>query len=704
MNKLGGEKSPYLLQHAGNPVDWYPWGEEAFRKAKEWDKPVFLSIGYSTCHWCHVMAEESFEDAELAGAFNRDFVCVKVDREERPDIDAAYMGAVQLMTGAGGWPLNVFLTPDKRPFYGGTYFTPGQLKQLLRLVAGKWKNEREAVALSAGQITGALSAAAGEAGEECAVTGELLGRAFGQLASQYDATFGGLGTAPKFPAGHNLSFLLLYAYRTGNKEALAMAENTLEHMAAGGLFDHVGGGFHRYSTDREWFLPHFEKMLYDQALLADAYLEAYQLTGRENYAETARRVFEYVLRDLAGPGGGFYCAEDADSATDAARPGEKTEGAYYVWTKDEISAALGAEGELFAWRYGVTAEGNVAADPRGEFGGKNVLAEARSLKETAARFGKTEKEVEAALLRARGKLFKARALRPRPHLDDKVLTDWNALMISSLAHGAGVLGEPRLAAAAEKAAGFILAHLTTAEGTLLHRFRDGAAGIPGFLDDYAFFINALLDLYEAVPEPRYLERAIELAARLRELFEDKAGGGFYLSAVNSESILPVRGKEYYDGALPSGNSMAALCLARLYQLTRNEEYEAARAAVLNSISGRLVASPGAFTKLLLAVDMALNPGTQVVIAAGKAGDPFIDKAAALVRARYLPGRLLLVVGSGKNDRVRALAPWQGGMTPEDGKTTMYVCANRVCLPPVTDLAGLAKTLAEAAGGAGRTGY
>ncbi|MBI4352031.1 MAG: thioredoxin domain-containing protein [Elusimicrobia bacterium] len=695
MNRLGLEKSPYLLQHAGNPVDWYPWGPEAFLKAEQEARPVFVSIGYSTCHWCHVMEEESFENPEVAAALNRDFISIKVDREERPDIDSAYMNAVHAMGGAGGWPLNVFLAPDKRPFYGGTYFTPGQLKELLPAISDAWKNKRGELAGFSARLLEALSGP--PAPEKGAIAGEAAGGAFGGLLSMYDPAFGGFGAARKFPSAHTLSFMLLHYYRTGSKEALEMAENTLGHISGGGITDHLGGGIHRYSTDRAWFLPHFEKMLYDQALIAGVYLEAYQLTRKRGYADAARKVLDYALRGLGRPGGGFASAEDADSAPDPARPGEKREGAYYVWTRAGILDVLGAgPGEMFCWRYGVKAEGNVSADPRGEFPGKNVLSVVKTVKETAARFRKSEKETEKALRDSAEKLFRARSLRPGPYLDDKVLTDWNGLMISSLAKAGGILGEPKYLAAAGKAAAFILEELRAGDGTLLHRYRDGSAGIPGFLDDYAFFINGLLDLYEASFSVPYLERAVELGGKLLELFEDKAGGGFFMTAAGAETLPGGRAREYLDGALPSGNSMAALCLARLANITRRKDLGAACAASLARIPGLAARAPASFPQLLIAADAAGGRAIQAAIVSGTGEDRFAAESAAFLRGRFLPGRTLLLRRTGKKaDGVLDAAPWLGGLeTLPGGRTAVYVCVDRVCLPPAADLAGLEKYCAN----------
>lgn len=693
-NRLIKEKSPYLLQHAHNPVDWYPWGDEAFQKAKKEDKPVFLSIGYSTCHWCHVMEEESYSSPLIANVLNRYFVAIKVDREERPDIDSVYMNAVQAMTGSGGWPLNIFLTPEREPFYGGTYFPPDNLRDILLKIADAWKNKRNELVQSARRLTDMLNNLAVSSNEKSVVSREIFDDAFKVLLSQYDPAYGGLGNAPKFPSGHTFSFLLRCYYRNGDKKALEMVENTLDHMAGGGIFDHIEGGFHRYSTDQKWFLPHFEKMLYDQAIIAKVYLEAYQITKKDKYAGIARNIFEYVLRDMSQPEGGFYSAEDADSAPDALYPGKKVEGAYYVWTMDEIIRVLGDENdEIFSYRYGLKQTGNVNVDdPRNEFKGKNVLSVSHTIKDIAERFKKSEEDIEEILARSRRKLFMERSRRPRPHLDDKILTDWNGLMISSLALGGEILNEPRYIAASRKAADFILKMLKTNEGRLLHRFRDKAAEISGFLDDYAFFINGLLDLYEATFEPGYLKEAMGLNEKMLRLFEDKASGGFFFTASDAENILSGRGKEYYDSALPSGNSIAALVLLRLNRVTLKDNFALAARKSFSYISGRLSDSPAAYTQLLIALDFSLSPAKEIVVASKDAKEPIVRQITALIYSYFLPHKILLLRASQENDPVVSLAPWTREQGLIAGRTAIYVCENHTCNLPVTDLDKLKDTL------------
>ncbi|MBZ0166543.1 MAG: thioredoxin domain-containing protein, partial [Candidatus Omnitrophica bacterium] len=512
LNRLAQEKSPYLLQHAANPVDWYPWSEEAFEKARREDKPVFLSIGYSTCHWCHVMEGESFENEVIAKYLNEHFVAIKVDREERPDVDQIYMSAVQTMTGHGGWPLSVFLSPDRKPFFGGTYFppyakwgSPGFMDVLVSIDQG-WRNDRDKLIKSGEALTGMLAQSLpGQSGVE-ELSPDIFQQAFSEFQRTYDNVHGGFGNAPKFPTSHNLSFLLRYWHRARNEAALTMVTQTLRQMADGGMYDHLGGGFHRYSTDREWQIPHFEKMLYDQAILARTYLEAYQITKDPFYARIARETFGYCLRDLRDANGAFHSAEDADSldpyeftgmSPDPNQKFEKKEGAFFLWTKEQLERVLpGRDAEIFSYYYGVQADGNAKSDPHGEFGGRNVLAAARSIDACAGKFQIKPDEVTESLERSKAILFLLREDRPRPHLDDKVLVDWNGLLISSLAIGSRVLHEPAYLDAAEEAARFIM-HNMIKDGRLLHRYRDGEAAIPGMLDDYAFFTNGLIDLYEA---------------------------------------------------------------------------------------------------------------------------------------------------------------------------------------------------------------
>ena len=711
-NRLAGEKSPYLLQHAHNPVEWYPWGEEAFKKARLESKPIFLSIGYSTCHWCHVMERESFEDPATAALMNEHFVSIKVDREERPDLDSLYMQAVMQMTGQGGWPMSVFLTPDREPFYGGTYFPPENrwghpgFKSLLNGIAEAWKNRREEVWKSGREMVVALQtqaqAAAAASGEP--PSEKILAEAFRHFSEAHDETYGGFLPAPKFPRSHALSLILRYWKRSGDPRALKIAEKTLQAMAAGGIYDHLGGGFHRYSTDAQWHVPHFEKMLYDQALLARTYLEVVQATGSEEYARPAREIFEYVLREMTGPEGGFYSAEDADSAelenevpgteTVPGTPVLKKEGAFYVWTAKEIQQLLGSgDGELFNFLYGVQLHGNVAGDPMGEFGGKNILFRAHSAREAGAKFRRPEKEIEETEARCRRKLFEARVRRPRPHLDDKVLVDWNGLMISSLAFGSRVLDEPRYAEAARRAASFVLKKMVRADGRLLHRYRAGESGIPGHLEDYAFLIHGLVDLYEATFDPRFLAEANRLTGEMVRLFWDDERGGFFMTGTDAEKLL-VRQKEIYDGAVPSGNSVAALDLIRVGRLTSQQNLEEKAGRLMKEFSGLLRAQPTAFPQMLIALDFALGPSSEIAIA-GPPEDPATRRMLREVYRPFLPDKVVALHPPGEAGRAaESLIPFLKERTMREGKPAAYICRNYACKLPTTDVEKLKELLIE----------
>ncbi len=724
-NRLASEKSPYLLQHANNPVDWYPWGEEAFAKAKAEDKPILLSIGYSTCHWCHVMAHESFEDPEIAKLINDSFVPIKVDREERPDIDGIYMSAVTAISGQGGWPLTVFLTPDKKPFYGGTYFPPEPrwgspgLIQVLGTLADAWKTKREDILKSSDALTVMLKEFKPSSAGGAVLDPSVLEAGFQQLAANYDERYGGFGSQPKFPTAHNLSFLLRYWKRSQQKEALAMVEKTLTAIAHGGIHDHLGGGFHRYSTDDHWHVPHFEKMLYDQALLAQSYLETYQATGNESYAAVARDIFDYVLRDMQSPDGGFFSAEDADSE-DAAESGAaavpagdseefsvpdeqskvspqparpKKEGAFYVWSEAEIQSVLGeSDAEIFNYHFGVEKNGNARSDPHGEFTGKNILFEAYDMAATAKHYHRPESEISEGLARGREKLSAARASRPRPHLDDKVLTDWNGLMISALATGGRVLAEPRYLDAAVRAAQFILKNLKGPEGKLVHRFRDGQAAIEGMLADYSFFIGGLLDLYETTFDAQYLQEAVTLTESMLQRFTDRTSGGFFVTADDAEALL-LRQKEIYDGALPSGNSVAALDLVRIAGLTLREDFRKEVERLFAAFAGEVSQHPAAYTQMLTAFDYFLGPSREIVVATPRP----LPEAEAMVRSiykRFLPRTAVILRDASREDfpKLMQLVPFIADQPPLQEAPTAYVCENHVCKLPVTELKKLERLL------------
>ena len=690
-NRLAQEKSPYLLQHAHNPVDWYAWGEEAFTKARAEDKPIFLSIGYSTCHWCHVMERESFETAETAEVLNRYFVPVKVDREERPDVDRIYMTFVQATTGSGGWPMSVWLTPDLRPFFGGTYFPPDArygrpgFKQMLEYIAQVWRDDRPKINTSSADVLEQLTKHAAVTGQEGASVHDGAPESlFFHLRRSYDSRLGGFGGAPKFPRPVSLHFLFRFFAHTGNGEAREMALHTLREMAKGGMYDQMGGGFHRYSVDEHWFVPHFEKMLYDQGQLVSSLAEAYQITGDEYYAAIARDVIEYVLRDMRDEGGAFYSAEDADSVVDPANPHEKGEGAFYIWAADELNALLGLAAEAFAYRYGVQAGGNVRNDPQGEFTGRNILFQAHTIEETAEKFGLTVDVTRAMLGAAREKLMETRKGRVRPHLDDKILTSWNGLMISGLALASRALSEPKYRDAAVAAAEFLLKTMWDAQsGRLLRRYRAGDAAIPGFLDDYAGFANGLVDLYEATFELRYLEAAGKMADVMRGKFEDREGGGFYSSAEGDESLI-LRMKEDYDGAEPSGNSLAITVLLRLAAITGNETFQQSAMRALGAFASRLNSQPVVAPMMVAAHMMSRMKPRQIVFVG-----PVAETMRGAVDMRFLPGVTLMAARD--DGELAVLARWHeeiASMPLVDGQTAAYVCENFACQAPVTTLASL----------------
>lgn len=718
-NRLIKEKSPYLLQHAHNPVDWYSWGEEAFKKAKKENKPIFLSIGYSTCHWCHVMEHESFEDEETARLMNEYFVSIKVDREERPDLDHVYMSAVTAITGQGGWPLNVFLTPDRKPFWGGTYFPPEArfgspgFKDVLRSIHEAWMKQQDQILSSAQSLVGMLQTQIQKPPAK-PIKEEILQRAFDQFSSHFDEQYGGFGQQPKFPSSHNLSFLLRYWKRTSNPRALEIVNKTLTEMSKGGMYDQLGGGFHRYSTDPYWQVPHFEKMLYDQAILSRTYLEAYQATGNPLYAKAAGEIFDYVLRDLRDAKGGFFSAEDADSFDasieldiNPARPGirdwrageqrrrtkEKKEGAFYLWTFKEIVDLLGQEdSKIFNDYFGIEQNGNTKFDPQGEFVGKNILYVNHSIEDTAKHFNLSNEEVGKILKHGRQKLFEARLKRPRPHLDDKVLVDWNGLMISALSFGGRVLREERYTQAAEEAAQFILKRLKTSDGKLLHRFRDGEVGISATLTDYAFLVQGLLDLYEATFKVEHLKEVLLLADDMVHLFGDEKEGGFFFAAHDSADVI-LRQKEIYDGALPSGNSIAALDLVRLFHFTLESKWEQKAQKLFNAFSNDINQHPSAYAQMLIALDFFLGPSQEVILS-GDLKDPILHQMIQSLSSKFLPNKVVIVRPADQRQaqEIISLIPSLESQIPLEGKTTAYVCRNHVCQSPTSDIQKFEKSI------------
>ena len=689
-NQLANQKSPYLLQHAHNPVDWYPWGPEAFEKARLENKPIFLSIGYSTCHWCHVMERESFESREIADILNREFVAIKVDREERPDVDRIYMTFVQATTGGGGWPMSVWLTPDLQPFFGGTYFPPvnrfGQpgFPSVLTQIASAWRTQqaqivdsaRDAVEQLRKQVSVEARAGWGD------IDTQTLDSGYFAFRRTFDSQLGGFGGAPKFPRPSVFNFLLRYHARTRSEDALEMVLKTLREMAKGGMHDQLGGGFHRYSVDERWFVPHFEKMLYDQGQLATAYLEAFQITHDEQYAVVARRIFDYVLRDMTDAGGAFYSAEDADSAPDAANPTVKSEGAFYIWSAAEIRALLDAPvSDWFFHRYGVGEDGNVANDPHGEFSGKNILYEANELEDTALHFDRPVEEIRSALDRASKTLLAARGKRPRPHLDDKLLTSWNGLMISAFAKGGALLEEPRYAEAARRAAEFLIGRMyDPATGILLRRYRDGDAAIPGFLDDYALFTQALLDLYEAQFDRRHLELALRLTQKQRELFEDPQGAFF--SSPEGDATLVLRVKEDYDGAEPSGNSIALMNLLRLSEITNRDDLRKSAERLLAAFAQRLNAIPVALPQMLAACEFHIGQPRQIILVGGREA-PDTRTLRHTIDSTFAPHRVVLLVDSAEDrETLSAYIPAIAGMQRVEGRASAYVCRDYTCQMPV----------------------
>ena len=678
-NKLIKEKSPYLLQHAYNPVDWHAWNEEAFEKAKAENKPIFLSIGYSTCHWCHVMEKESFEDAEVAELMNEAFVSIKVDREERPDIDHVYMTVCQMMTGSGGWPLTIVMTPDKKPFFAATYIPKGSrfgrtgLMELIPRISEVWRNRHKDVLESAENMTAALQSMEKEKPGELLDAG-VFDKAFEDLSQRFDKTYGGFSGAPKFPTPHNFFFMLRYWRRTDHQEALKMVEKTLQEIRWGGIFDQVGFGFHRYSTDKEWLVPHFEKMIYDQAMLALAYLETFQATGNTVYSDTAREIFAYVLRDLRSPEGGFYSAEDADS--------EGVEGKFYVWTEQELRETLPPdEADLIVRVFHVEKNGNFREEASGENLGANILYTGKSLSDIASEMNLPEKELKKKIDSARSRLFEARERRIHPHKDDKILTDWNGLMVAALARGAQVLGDKAYSDAAEGAVEFILKKLRTPDGRLLHRFREGEARIPAHLDDYAFLVWGLLETYEATFDARFLKTALELNKDMIHHFWDAQGGGLYFTSDDAENLI-VRKKEVYDGALPSGNAVAMLNLLRLGRFTGDADLEDRAFKLQRAFSEQVRQFPSGYTQFLSAVDFSLSSSHDVVISGTLGAKEMLDA----LRSRFSPNQVLLFRPAGEDSSgIDAVAAYAKNYASVDGKATAYVCSGRSCKEPTTEV-------------------
>jgi uncharacterized protein YyaL (SSP411 family) len=683
-NRLAHESSPYLLQHKDNPVDWYPWGQEAIQKAQREQKPIFLSIGYSACHWCHVMEHESFENEAIARVLNEHFVSIKVDREERPDLDQIYMNAVQMLTGHGGWPMSVFLTPDLKPFYGGTYWPPQSARgmpgfdQILAAVIDAWKNRREHAVDAAEQLTTELRKVGQFAGGTAeSLKLDLIDAATGYLRRSFDGTYGGFGQAPKFPHPMDLELLLRVAQRSGEPGPIDMVRLTLDRMAAGGIYDHLGGGFARYSVDARWLVPHFEKMLYDNALLAGAYLDAHLVTGEASYARIVRETLNYVIRDMTDPAGGFYSTEDADS--------EGHEGLFYTWTPDEIESLLGEErGATFGRVYDVSDVGN--------FEGRNILNLPKTLQQNAAILKRNPEELAAELADSREKLFAAREKRVRPGRDDKVIVAWNGLMIDAMARAGAALNEPEYVVAAGRAARFILDHVRRQDGRLLHTWRAGKAKLDGYLDDYASLSNALVSVYEADFDERWIDSAAELIDVVLGKFADPDGGFFY-TATDHEQLI-TRTKELTDSSVPSGNSLAATALLRLGKLLGRPEYLDAAEKTLAVAVPVLERAPTAAGQMLIALDRYLGPAHELVLV-GDLARPEMLEAIRLMHQRYLPRSVSAVRDSKpENDtpRSRHLEAVFAGKSSPDGQPVLYVCQNFACQAPAVGVAAIKSQL------------
>jgi uncharacterized protein len=711
MNRLSSEKSPYLLQHAGNPVDWYPWGKEAFDAARAGDRPIFLSVGYSTCHWCHVMEHESFENEDVARLLNDHFVSIKVDREERPDVDRVYMSFVQASTGGGGWPMSVWLTPDLQPFFGGTYFPPASrwgrpgFADVLRQIAELWRGDRERVVRAAAEIGERVARASVLSGGDSVPGERSLARAADEFRRSFDDRFGGFGGAPKFPRPSELFFLLREFRRTGDDGLRDMVVRTLHAMAAGGMRDHVGGGFHRYSVDAQWRVPHFEKMLYDQAQLALAYLEAAQAGGGGALLEIAEDTLRYVQRDMTDAAGGFHSAEDADSMPPGAPHGaRKAEGAFYTWSADEIGQLLGADARVVKARFGIRDGGNAPNDPHGEFAGRNILYLASPLDDVARECGQPAEAVAEALGRARQRLFEARRVRPRPHLDDKILTAWNGLMIAAFARAARVVAAMRpggraasegYLASARRAASFLRERIWDEPGgRLLRRYRDGEAAIEGYAEDYACLVFGLIDLFEADGDAAWLEWALRLQSRQDALFWDDARGGWF-GTTGTDPSVPLRLKEDYDGAEPGASSVAALNLLRLGHLVGDPAMGARVDRTFKLFATRIESMPRAVPMMLSALS-TWHAGMQQVVVTGERRDASADALIAEASRVFLPFAIV-VPSLPSTESLARVAPEIAAMRPRAGRATAYVCRDFSCQAPTSDPATLAQQLASPAG-------
>ena len=668
-NYLADETSPYLLQHKNNPVDWYPWGPEALERSKREQKPIFLSIGYSACHWCHVMEHESFEDEAIAKALSEKFVCIKVDREERPDLDQLYMNATQMLTGRGGWPMSVFLTPELKPFYAGTYWPPRMARgmpgfdQVIVSVADAWQNNREGVASQANKLTQEMARIDQQGSPGAVLTEDLLTGASDAFRRTFDKTYGGFGGAPKFPAPMGLQLLLRRWHRSRDSQALEMVRSTLDRMAAGGIYDHLGGGFARYSVDARWLVPHFEKMLYDNALLTATYVEAYQVTGDENYGRVVRETIDYVLRDMTDPLGGFFSTEDADS--------EGVEGKFYTWSPGEVREVLGDKAAAtFNQVYDVSESGN--------FEHTNILNLPKTLKQQAQILGRDVEELRVELVTGRAKLFAVREKRVHPHKDDKVIVAWNGMMIDAMARAGAVLGESKYIGAAEKGADFLMTHLRRKDGRLLHTWRHGQAKLDAYLDDYTWLANSLVSLYEATFDARHLDQAVTLMQTVLDKFSDPQGGGFFYTADDHEELI-VRNKGFADNAVPSGNAMAATVLMRLAKLTGGSEYEEAASLAMQATSELMRRAPSATSQMLIAVDLQLGPTFEMVLA-GDLKQESTRTVLADLQGRFLPNKVLALAAP-EGGEPAALADLLHGKVMLGEAPILYLCEGFTCQAP-----------------------
>ena len=683
-NHLKNEKSPYLLQHAENPVDWYPWGDEAFQKAIRENKPIFLSIGYSTCHWCHVMERESFEDEQVAKLLNETFVNIKVDREERPDIDAVYMKVCHLLTQSGGWPLTIMMTPDKTPFFAATYIPKDRkydragLLEIIPQVRRLWLEKRDEMMQAASEITIALLHRPDQRKED--IGEEVLHRAYRLLSMSYDATFGGFGRAPKFPSMQNLLFLLRYHKRTGDQQALLMAETTLKNMRCGGICDHIGFGFHRYSTDEQWIVPHFEKMLYDQAMIAIAAIELFQMTGEPFFEDVAREIFDYVLTEMTDERGGFYSAEDADS--------EGVEGKYYLWSEEEIRKLLTPEeAQVLIDTYKHNED--VSLHGMSDFPDDCFILHLRIPKGETSELPAKNPRMEGI----RRKLYAVRNKRVHPYKDDKILTDWNGLMIAAFALGARVFNEEAYRRAAVHAVLFVTNFMQNKEGRLLHRFREGQASIAGNLDDYAFLIWGLLEIYGTTFEPFYLHKALEYHSHMVSFFRDEKDGGFFFTASDSEKLL-TRPKEIYDGAIPSGNSVAFLNALKLSRITGNMELVEIAHDIYRAFRAHVNTQPVAFTFFLCGLDFDIGPVSEVIIA-GQSDSSDTQLMIKALNEKYIPNKIVIFRPDDPSEaNIDDVAPYISSYQSKNGRATAYVCRNYKCSLPVNDLEKMLELLKQ----------